>query len=250
MTSRLLLATLSSALVLVSAACRNHHWVETPTSPGDLIVGSGNLMQEIRSVSAFDAVRLEGIGSVEITAGSEEALIVEAEDNLLPYLRTQLVGRALVISTDPTVNLQPKRPIAFRVAVRSIDRIDLVGVGNIRCTGIAGDVLTISDIGVGNIDCFEVALHGLNVDIVGTGSVSMSGTTTNQRINLTGVGSYDGRNLQSAQANVSLQSVGSATVRVADRLTARVVGSGCVFYIGDPQLDSSVTGTGCVSKID
>jgi len=235
---------------LAATGCHERHWGRGPTAPGDLVVGSGNVVQEIRSVSAFEGVSLDGIGTVEVSPGSSEALIVEAEDNILPYLRTRVAGRDLVISKDPSVNLQPRRSIVFHVTVRSVDHIALIGAGNIRCSGLSGSRLTLSTIGVGDIDCSNLALQSLAVEVTGVGAIRTSGTVDTQEITLAGVGSYGGRDLQSATADVKLLSVGSATVRVSDLLIARVIGSGCVHYIGSPQLDTVVTGTGCISRID
>ena len=42
---------------------------------------------------------------------------------------------------------------------------------------------------------------------------------------------------------------GDATIRVSELLRARVSGLGSVYYIGDPVVDSSITGSGNVVQI-
>jgi hypothetical protein len=50
-------------------------------------------------------------------------------------------------------------------------------------------------------------------------------------------------------ADVRIGSGGSATVRVQDHLSATINGSGNVYYLGDPIVESSISGSGGVVKI-
>jgi hypothetical protein len=47
-------------------------------------------------------------------------------------------------------------------------------------------------------------------------------------------------------AVVSVYGPGSATVRVSERLTATIAGSGSIHYYGNPTVESNVTGSGKV----
>jgi len=61
------------------------------------IRGSGDVIEETREISDFDRVSLDGIGEIILTQGDTTSLVVEAEDNLMQYIRTSVRGDELTI---------------------------------------------------------------------------------------------------------------------------------------------------------
>jgi hypothetical protein len=54
------------------------------------MTGSGNVITESRDVAGFNEIALGGIGTGIVTQGDEEALTIEAEDNLLPPIGSEV----------------------------------------------------------------------------------------------------------------------------------------------------------------
>ncbi len=232
-------------------ACREgHHRGHSPTAPPDVIIGSGNVVRQTRPISGVDGVKLIGVGNVELEQSGSESLIVEAEDNLLEYLTTEIVGGTLVISQDPNVSIQATRRIVFHVGVPTLNNAELLGAGSIKCSNLTGDRLELASVGVGSLDFSNLSLDELDVSVSGVGASRISGTARKQHVVITGVGSYEARDLDTSEAHVELMSVGSATVRVRERLVAYVAGTGCLYYLGNPVLETSSIGNGCIRRID
>lgn len=55
-----------------------------------VINGSGNSATERREVSDFDSVSLAGDGALVLTQDGTESLVVEADDNILPVIATDI----------------------------------------------------------------------------------------------------------------------------------------------------------------
>src|SRR5258705_10697028 len=89
--------------------------------PGsNLITGSGNVTRVDRPVSGFAAVALEGSGEVVITQGASEGLTIEAEDNLLPLITSEVKDGVLRLDfnrADWRTVIKPTKPIRFLVSV-------------------------------------------------------------------------------------------------------------------------------------
>ncbi len=79
------------------------------------IVGSGISKTEHRQVGLFDEFEFHGAGRVELAIGQLQPLEITADDNILPLLRTEVVGTRLVVR--PVEPIRPKVPIVLRVAV-------------------------------------------------------------------------------------------------------------------------------------
>src|SRR5512140_3219381 len=62
--------------------------------------GSGNVISETRNVSDFHAIDISYPAQVFIKQGAKESLKVEAEDNLLPKLKTRVSNGVLEIFYD------------------------------------------------------------------------------------------------------------------------------------------------------
>src|SRR5689334_8631721 len=82
---------LSLILVSALASCRFVN--------GKRVKGTGNQRTENRSVTNFHSVSSYGEYDIYLTQGTDYSVQVEAEDNLLPYIETNLKGDVLEITT-------------------------------------------------------------------------------------------------------------------------------------------------------
>ena len=85
--------------------------------------------------------------------------------------------------------------------------------------------------------------------MTGVGDVQFAGRVTEQMVRVSGVGDYKAHRLSSLLATVEINGSQLEDVRVTNRLVVRITGSGCVYYIGNPIIDSTITGLGCVEKL-
>ncbi len=190
--------------------------------------GSGIFKTESREVPTFSSIAFKSVGKLKIQQNGKESLTISAEDNILPILESRVSDQTLYISNANESSINPTKPIEFVVEVKSLENLNIDGVGSIEAKGIQGKRLSVSLDGVGS-----VAIAG-NIDVL--------------ELNLDGVGSFNGEELKAKQANVRNKGVGSAVVNVSDRLDATVSGIGSIEYIGSPQVKESVKGMGKIKK--
>ncbi len=88
-----------------------------PSESSAVIRGSGHLASEARPVAGVSAVELVGSGNVEIEPTGADALVVEAEDNLLPYLKARLETGRLTLGGTRNACLDTTRPVTYRLMV-------------------------------------------------------------------------------------------------------------------------------------
>lgn len=220
------------------------------TCQASLARGSGHVVSESRQVSGFDRVSLGGIGNLIITQGSQEALTIDAEDNVLPHITTAVSGGQLSISYDlHGLNwVQPTKPIDFHLTVINLSEVDLGGSGTITTSGLRGGSLAVKIGGSGNATLSGLALTALNVDVTGNGAVAAAGTADSQRLRITGNGSYRAPELASQTAQITIAGSGSTVVNAARMLDVTITGNGSVQYLGDPAITQHILGNGKVSR--
>jgi hypothetical protein len=214
------------------------------------VIGSGNVISEARAVRDFTEVQLAGVGTLLIAPGDAESLIIEAEDNLLPKIKTDVRGGRLIIGPeqDWLGGFRPTKPITYRVTVRKLNALDLSGAGAVEAANITTDRLTLGISGAGS-----AKLEGLTADVFsatlsGSGSLTGSGRVRQESVSISGAGSYQGEALQATTATVTVSGIGGATVRVSDKLNVLISGAGSVSYIGDPAVSQRISGLGSVGR--
>jgi hypothetical protein len=212
------------------------------------VQGSGHVVTETRQVSDFTRVELLGSGEVVLTQGDEEALQVEAEDNLLGHIRTEVRGHTLYLSLNngevPEI-LQPTRPIKYYVSLKAVEGLAVSGSGDISAGNVTADSLDLSINGSGNISIDTLAAKTLKSTIRGSGKCEVrGGTAADQAVDISGSGNYAGGKLEGETGSVQITGSGAATVRVKATLEARISGSGDVYYYGTPRVTEHITGSG------
>jgi Putative auto-transporter adhesin, head GIN domain len=190
--------------------------------------GSGNVVSESRNVSGFTKIDLTGAGEVTIDQNGTEALTIEADDNLMPKVTSEVVEGTLRLGERSNL-ISLTKPVKYRVSVK-----DLTG-------------LMIS--GSGTVTAAKITSSRLAVDINGSGRVTAGGTVENQDLMISGSGDYQAKDLQTKITTVKISGSGDAAVSVSDSLDIQMSGSGKLTYYGNPpQVTQQISGSGRVSK--
>ncbi len=190
--------------------------------------GSGIVKTASREVSGFSSISFKSVGMVKVQQTGKESLTISAEDNLLPILEGRVVDRTLYLGTVNDAAINPSKPIEFVVEVKSLEGLNLNGVGSIEAKGIQSKRLSVS--------------------LDGVGSMTIAGSADVLDLVLSGVGGFQGEEFKTKQATVRNSGVGSAVVNVSEQLNASVSGVGAIEYVGSPQVQESVEGLGKVKK--
>lgn len=200
-----------------------------------MISGNGNVQKETRNPGIFTKVHSSGSADIEITSGSNCAVIVEDDENLLPYLETNVENGTLNIHYRNGVSVSNDHAKIY-VTAPTLSEVSTSGTSNIMISGLLknSDKISFNTSGTGNIEG-EVNAPAISVTISGVGSIKLSGNTKNFDCHISGVGHALCGNLASENTNVSVSGVGDAHVFASVHLSATVSGAGGIYYRGNPQ---------------
>ena len=214
--------------------------------------GSGNMTTEARPVSDFDAIRLDGAGRMIITQGTAPSLEIQAEDNLINLLTSEVQEATLVLGYQDRLwrrTIIPTRPIQYNLTVTDLAQLTLNGAGDLEIQSLQTDALVIQINGAGNIVIEDLSAQNLTVNLAGTGSIKAAGVATNQVINLDGAGNYQGGDLRTQSTSIKISGLGNGTVWAAETLQVTIAGGGSVSYYGSPQVTQEITGLGEIRNL-
>ncbi len=215
------------------------------------IVGSGKLANETRAVVGYHAVELACTGTLDITQGDKEELVVEAEDNILPLIETTVKpDGTLLITFKSHESVQTTKPLSFKLSVKTLDKIVLAGSGDIHVVGkLSAENETIKLPGSGNIAVDRLEASALTASLAGSGTIKVAGGAPNQRVQLAGSGNYEAAAFKTDATEVSVEGSGNCKVWAEKDLYVSISGSGEVSYYGQPEVHKKVAGSGEVRSL-
>jgi hypothetical protein len=224
----------AAALAVAVAGCR----------PDAEVRGSGTVAAEQREIGDYRAVTLAGFGELVLAAGPAPRLEVEAEDNLLPLLRSDLGPDGhLELGFAPGAHVRPRRPVVFRLNARAVDAVTLVGAAKLTAPGpLTLPRLEVSAAGSNEIALPELTAGELVVRLTRDGTLTAAGTADRLTLLVGGTAEVRAKGLRARAADVTLTGGGRATVWATDELTAAVKGSGEVRYKGTPKVSADGSG--------
>ncbi len=208
-----------------------------------IIRGNGIPDSEARLMHGFSSVASEGNFIVHITSGTEYKLIIEAESNLMEYIRTEVNGGRLKIHTSGFTSLRNRLPIEVFVTTPFLHGIVQSGSGAITTGYFETDVFNCVVSGSGSI---ETAVDANVVDAVisGSGRLNISGSASKGNLVVSGSGKLNAGDLLVQDCDAKISGSGDIWTDVSRYLKAVVTGSGHVFYSGRPQVETVVSGSG------
>ena len=192
----------------------------------DSVSGSGELTSEFRNVANFTKVSSEGVFEVLITQGAPQSVEITGDDNILPEVKTTVVGNELQLYLDDDHNYKDIT-LKVNIIVPSITSIENSGIGNI------------SILGVDTADNF-------NVRNSGTANISIEGSAKSLTLENEGTGKFKGFLFAVDDCDVTIVGSGDCEINSANTLNVHIEGSGDVHYIGSPTIEADITGSGQV----
>jgi len=211
------------------------------------VEGSGNFVTENRDVSGFDRVSLSGFGEVNITQGNAESLRVSTDDNIMPYVKTEVQGNTLVLgftNEGQRRSFNPSDGIKFDLVIKDLTRIDISGAGSVNVKELTAEKLQLDLSGAGNLEIDSLSAEELVTRISGAGSVIIAGQVKGQEVSHSGVGNYHAADLKSDSAIIDISGAGSSTLWVLETLDVEISGLGNIIYYGTPRVIQNVSGLG------
>lgn len=201
----------------------------------------GPMVKESREVSDFEAIEVSHGIDVYLTMGSKEELEVEAPEDLMEELITEVKGGKLRIYFDRTINWNNKTTI--HVKAKKIKRIstsggsDLVGENILKSKNLYLETSGGSDIKL------EVDVKKLEANTSGGSDIEISGYAGHVQATSSGGSDLKAFDLTTLVANLEASGGSDIKITVEDELQARASGGADIEYMGNPQKVNINSGT-------
>lgn len=206
-----------------------HACYTEPMNTNNLNIGSDRVVEESRHLShRFDQILSNGSVDVEVVAGPANSLKVQADDNILPLVKTRVQDGILYVDSEGSYKTR-HRPRVLLELPHPISAVTLNGSGNMDISDQAGD--------------------SFSAKLVGSGNLRMQGKVTNLSLNSLGSGQFDGKDLITDQATLRCMGSGHSIVHADRFLDVHLMGSGDCSFAGNPKVTRQIMGTGVLAPL-
>lgn len=177
------------------------------------VKGSGNIQIQKRDVSGFSNVKAGGAIIIDVAAQRDFGVEVEADDNLLEFIKTEVKGETLKIYTEESIST--RNPIRVRIAMPQIESFDVSGASTGTLTNVKNESLWI--------------------DASGASKIKIDGEARELIVDLSGASRLDAENLKAENVTVEASGASSAAVVALNDLNAAASGASNIRYAGEPK---------------
>ena len=187
------------------------------------IQGSGNIISESRELNNFTSIVLLGSIDMNIKTSENNNCVVVADDNLIPYIKTEVINNKLNISLNESYSSEEK--LVVNINTPNYDEVSLSGSGN--------------------INILDFKNNNLSLNISGSGNITGNGEVETLVVKINGAGNLMSKEIKSKSATITINGSGDGEVFASDSISAKINGSGNIKYFGNPEnVDSIINGSG------
>ena len=191
------------------------------------IQGSGNIISESRELNNFTSIILLGSIDVNIKTSESNNCVVVADDNLIPYIKTEVVNNKLNISLNESYSSEEK--LVVNINTPNYDEVSLSGSGN--------------------INILDFKNNNLSLNISGSGNITGNGEVETLVVKINGSGNLMSKEIKSKSATITINGSGDGEVFASDSISAKINGSGNIKYFGNPEnVDTIINGSGDIKS--
>ncbi|PCI09611.1 MAG: DUF2807 domain-containing protein [Flavobacteriaceae bacterium] len=212
------------------------------------IQGSRNVISEDRKINAdFEAIKVSQGISVFLTQSNDTELRVEADDNIIDLLVTEVEGDVLKIYFDKNVSRAKARNVYLSVS--KINRIKTTSGAEVRGEGVIKSKTMELAASSGSEIVINLDAQSVSADSSSGSEIEVSGSTDSFKGDASSGSEIDAGDLISKTGNVDVSSGAEINVHSTDKLTAHASSGGSINFEGNPSvLNKSKSSGGSISK--
>ncbi len=213
------------------------------------VKGNGSIISTTRTVSDYNKIAIAGSFDVKLLKGKEGVITIKADENLMEYIVTKVKNGNLKIHVEKGINISSNKTIIVTIPFTDINAVSLAGSGDVTSEAtIDSSDLTLKLAGSGNMT-LSVSSKNLTTSIAGSGNMNLKGDSNEFDCNIAGSGNIIGYELKALVANVKIAGSGNVKINAVNEIHAKSVGSGDIYYSGNPSIKKiSSVGSGSIKK--
>jgi len=220
------------------------------TSACNKIKPSKKITTEERTIGKYEKLSVYDAFDVSVTYGSATSKItVEANDNLMKYIITELDGDHLVIKLDSKISVKSSATLKINITVPKLTEIKASGASSVEFLNeLNTNNLTLDLSGASSLTG-NLNLSSCDFDLSGASQIEVTGAITTAKATLSGASSLSGYGCVIESLTVDLSGASNASLTVNNTINVKASGASNLNYKGNATINSlDISGASNVNK--
>ena len=244
--------------------------------------------KETRAVPSFTGISASSVFNITVTKGSTESLTIEADDEVMQFVRSEVKNGVLNLYLDSKNKVKNIKNLKATVVMKNLDKVILSGTCKLtsndlftpdkfkaECSGVSNMEVNINtgqlsleasgtskiriksnisnnaDLDVSGTSTIQGDLKATSVKINSSGvcTVELTGSASNLMIDASGVSKVLAEDFVVKTAAIESSGTSKITVNVTDVLKVDSSGASSVGYKGSPTIKSNSSRASKIRKI-
>ena len=212
--------------------------------------GSGNIISENRKLADFKEITVGSSFDVEVKMGATTDVRVEADDNVIKYIETEVSGNTLKIGFKSNHGFSNTHLKVF-ITTPELTSVKTSASASVNVEGVltSSEKLKFKASSSSDINA-DVDAPEVEAEASSSGTIKLSGKTKTFTAAVSSSGDILASDLMSENTKASASSSGTAKVHASVTLDAKASSSGDIVYHGGATVSKSESSSGSVEKRD
>ncbi len=203
----------------------------------DCFKRTGDIIHETRNLTGFTQLSIKDNVNVFIIQDSVFEVTVEAGENIVPLISTEVIGTTLVCRNKNRCNWARsyKKPLNIYVHMPLITEIESAGTGNVKSLNtIESPACHLKTTSAGNTE-LTVNIPELTTSMHGSADLILYGTALSHECDTGGSGFLKAEGLRTNYTYLHSSTLGLCYIYVVNQLDCKLDQKGDIFCYGNPK---------------
>ena len=214
------------------------------------IEDSGNHVSRAITLKNFDKIKVEGAIKLVMTQDSSYKVQVEADSNIITYVKADVSGAELRLKLDYD-RYCGTDSIVIHAGIGELKGLQLDGAVKVLGEGriYAGDV-DLSFSGASDVR-LDLSAAKVTTKVDGVGKIALSGQAGTHDLKINGTAKVNAFDFVVGVYNIDTEGTGKAEINVLNELKVKTSGSSEIYYKGNPRkVDEKKSGATKLEKVN
>ena len=208
--------------------------------------GNGNVVTDTRTISDdFTKVSASEGLMVYVTQADEFSIEVEADDNIIDLISTDIKNGKLRIHAEENIGSATKN---IYVSLPKITELHASSGSHLETKNIVNSNELTIDGSSGAILDIELIAQELEIDASSGANLDIDGKADNANVEVSSGGNINAKDLEARTCTAEANSGGNVKIQVSKSLMADASSGGNISYSGDPTVEKKKSVSGSVHK--
>jgi hypothetical protein len=209
--------------------------------------GNGKVQTQTRNLSEFKGINASGGYTIEITQGATESIRLEADENLLDHIKTEVKNGVLHIYNNR--GMSTSNGLKAYITIKELNKIDISGGVKVVGTSTFKTNTMDIDLSGGSKVWLGLDVKNLKADMSGASQIELSGKAASAFFELSGASQADAKELEVKSVKVEASSASRVKVHAVETLTISASGASAVYYKGSPNISPVTYSAATITKL-